>query len=119
MKSWLHYKTTPGFFALILLSLCMAGCVSDPHVSIDGNVTPAFKLSGQGNLHFFWINEIGSEVELARRELGPPAKASVWRIVPERSTSNRITELPTIHYGEVPQGFKQTIPVKGAPPPLK
>jgi hypothetical protein len=119
MKSWLRYHRIPAVLALTIVCLCMPACLSDPHVSIDGKVTPTFKLSGQGNLHLFWINELGSENELAQRQLGTPVKATVWEIVPDQSTSNRISELPAIHYGEVPAGFKQTIPKNGLPPPLK
>jgi len=119
MNSCLIRYKIQAVFALTLLCLSMPGCVSDPHVSIDGKTAPTFKLSGQANLYFFWINELGSEDELAQRRPGSPAKGTVWKIVPDSGTSDRISDLPSIHYGDVPQGFKQTIPKDGPPPPLK
>ena len=113
-----RYKL-PAVLALALSCLCMTGCISDPHVSIDGKPAPTFKLTGQANLHLFWIREVCSEKDLAQMRRDDAVKAPVWELVPEPGTSDRISDLPSFHYGDVPQGFRQTIPKTGPPPALK
>jgi len=104
---------------LILLTGGQIGCQMDPHVSIDGQNPPTFKLSGPGNSYFFWIVEVGSEEQLASLRPDSPAADPIWKIVPNPDFSDRIADLPSIRYGDIPKGFKQTVPEKGSPPPLK
>jgi len=74
-------------------------------IKIDGSNPPTFTLSGSGNLVFVHDNK-------------PPllGARNLWEIRPVGD--NKISDLPSIRYGVVPNGFIQVTPISGGPPPL-
>lgn len=94
-----------------LLALALAcGCESNMRISIDGKNPPTFMLSGSGNLVYLYLAEI--------HDNRPPSleDPEIWRIRP--TGNDKISQLPSITYGTVPNGFTQVTPTAGAPPPL-
>ncbi len=96
-----------GLGLSFLLLLVSNGCERDMSIKIDGKNPPTFTLSGSGNLIFLVLGEVHDN------KLGAP---EIWKIRPE--AENKISELPSITYGFVPNGFIQVIPASGTPPPL-
>jgi hypothetical protein len=99
---------------LVLSLLILAvptGCERDTRIKIDGKNPPTFTLSGSGNLVFLSLGEV--------RNNKPPLLGApdLWKIRPNDS-HNKISRLPSITYGIVPEGFTQVVPESGAPPPL-
>src|SRR5689334_1804642 len=121
MSFFRHLSSSQRLFlsVLILLVTCHIGCQLDPKVSIDGQNPPTFKLSGTGNLYYFWVVEMGTEDQFASFHPESRETDPIWKVVPNTGTSDRIAELPSIRYGDVPPGFKQIVPESGPPPPLK
>jgi hypothetical protein len=79
-------------------------------IKIDGKNPPTFTLSGSGNLVFLSLGEV-------RDNKPPPLGApDLWKIRP--GVNNKISKLPSITYGIVPDGFIQVVPASGAPAPL-
>jgi hypothetical protein len=76
-------------------------------IKIDGKNPPTFTLSGSGNLIFLVLGEVHDN------KLGSPV---IWKIRPEGE--NTISQLPSIAYGIVPNGFIQVTPASGTPSPL-
>ena len=79
-------------------------------IKIDGKNPPTFTLSGSGNLVFLSLGEVHDNKPPL---LGAP---DLWKIRPKGD--NKISKLPSITYGIVPDGFVQVTPASGAPPPL-
>lgn len=79
-------------------------------IKIDGKNPPTFTLSGSGNLVFLSLGEVYDNKPPL---LGAP---DLWKIRPKGD--NKISKLPSITYGIVPDGFVQATPASGAPPPL-
>ena len=88
----------------------MNGCEQDLRIEIDGRNPPTFKLTGSGKLVFLQISEVPPDRKTASGNL------KLWEIRPD--ISERISNLPKITYGKVPEGFIQVFPEKGMPPPL-
>jgi hypothetical protein len=79
-------------------------------IKIDGKNPPTFTLSGSGNLVFLYLAEVQDKKPLS------PEDPEMWKIQP--NGNDKISELPSIIYGTVPNGFTQVTPTSGAPPPL-
>ena len=109
MKSRLHIVV-----GTLLLVLAVAGCKS-LSVSMNDTNPPVFSFSaGQfaeccTHLALFYVYEV---------QAGDVEKV-IWQIRPKSGTDNSAKGLPKITYGQVPEGFEQTVPAVGAPPALK
>jgi len=79
-------------------------------IKIDGKNPPTFTLSGSGNLVFLYLAEVHDN---RRPSLDDP---DIWKIRP--NGNDKISHLPSITYGIIPNGFIQITPASGAPPPL-
>lgn len=101
-----------GIALLLLTTLCCGdACERDTTISVEGSNPPTFRLSGNGNLAFLAVSDDApNRVEKRSGEI-------LWKIIPQSGKSN-IGQLSPITYGQVPPGFIQEIPAKGAPPPL-
>lgn len=103
------------WLAGLVLSLSMmvgtTGCERDMHIKIDGKNPPAFTFSGSGNLVFLSLGEVHNNKPPL---LGAP---DLWKIRP--NSNIKISGVPSIRYGVVPNGFIQVTPESGAPPPLE
>ena len=99
-----------GLGLSFLILIVFTGCERDMRIKIDGKTPPTFTLSGSGNLIFLVLGEVHDNKPPL---LGAP---DIWKIRPEGE--NTISQLPSITYGIVPNGFIQVAPASGTPPPL-
>jgi hypothetical protein len=99
-----------GLVLSLLILVVTTGCERDTQIKIDGKTPPTFALSGSGSLIFLSLVEVHDNRPPL---LGAP---DLWKIRPVGN--NKISRLPSITYGTVPNGFRQEIPAPGAPPPL-
>jgi hypothetical protein len=104
-------KWLAGLIFSLLTLVVHTGCERDTRIKIDGKNPPTFTLSGSGNLVFLSLGEVHDNKP---SPLGAP---EFWKIRPNDS-NNKISRLPSITYGIVPEGFIQVLPESGAPPPL-
>lgn len=113
-------RCRPAIRTLILiasLGLILA-CEVDMSVAVDGKNPPTFKLSGSGNLHFFFVSEVAPEnLKRLPIERNSDRDTALWEIWPNNLSfeDKRIWKLPAITYGTIPQGFIQKIPISGEP----
>src|SRR5688572_18366818 len=106
--------------ALIFLTLfVVSACEVDMTLKVSGGNPPTFDPYGSGNLGFFWVREASwDELKLTPMERGKTEdKLIMWEIWPDTGDT-KIWDLPDITYGQIPPGFRQTIPDHGSPPPL-
>jgi hypothetical protein len=99
-----------GFVLSLLILAVSAGCEIDMRIKIDGKNPPTFTLSGSGNIVFLYVMKVPSN------RLPTVEDPKLWEIHP--TTKDRISDLPPITYGTVPNGFSQTTPGLGQPPGL-
>jgi hypothetical protein len=99
-----------GLVLSLLILVVLSGCERDMRIKIDGKNPPTFALSGSGNLVFLSLGEVQDNKP---PPLGAP---DLWKIRP--NDNNKISQLPSITYGIVPNGFIQVVPASGTPPPL-
>jgi hypothetical protein len=118
-----HHETRSVLrFICIFTLLCIVqGCISEKStkVSVDGNVPPTFSfVAGTGAQMELKVSEVPPE----NREIYPFHNTEkdivLWRIVPDRAMLDKARPWPRIIYGQIPEGFTQTVPDKGEPPPL-
>ena len=107
MKSRTYFKRVACITMLFVVTIA---CEIDTTVQLDGNNPPTFKVSGSGGINFLKVVDI---TDCNKAFLDCPV---VWQIDPLVGQI-RIADLPGIRYGEVPSGFRQTVPVDGASPP--
>ena len=106
-------KVSLVFVLVSLFSSCGEGLV----ISMDEKLPPTFKYKGNRfaecckNLNFFVVGEVlpGNP---------EPENNYVWWIWPKDAAHGESYNLPTFTYGKVPDGWRQTIPENGEPPPL-
>ena len=99
----------------------MVACERDTTVSIDGNMPPAFHMTGSGEIVFFVVTEISPDNQnLAPAQRDSRKDTVLWKISPDDLSPNEkaINRLPSITYGVVPKGFVQKQPETGNPPSL-
>jgi hypothetical protein len=83
-------------------------------VTLEDKAPPTFSIAGP-----WWVVDFGVEElpQIANRSLANPFTLkgeTLWKIsAPGRI---RATAWPAVTYGDIPQGFSQTIPVLGPPP---
>jgi len=104
--------------AVVLLSCLLLSCGGEGLViSFDEELPPSFRYKGNRwaecckNLNFFVVSEVPPD---------NPAKEGkyIWWIWPKDTAQSESYNLPTFTYGKVPDGWRQTIPENGEPPPL-
>jgi hypothetical protein len=102
-----------GVWQLMLILVLSFGC-GEPHVviSVDDKVPPSFSFTGSGTVPFFIVFEIGDQDKSGRTKF-----TTLWRLTPNSTKSSTVPFGP-ITYGVVPKGWTQTVPARGAPPPL-
>jgi hypothetical protein len=84
---------------------------------MDEGLPPSFRYKGNRwvecckNLNFFVVSEVSPD---------NPSKEGkyIWWIWPKDTAKGESYNLPTFTYGKVPDGWRQTIPENGEPPPL-
>ena len=111
--------TTLRLTVLMLLVFAGSSCGEGLVVSMDEKLPPTFKYKGNRwaecctNLNFFIVSEevVGTSSESGR-------KKDVWWIWPKEGKNGEYFNLPAFTYGIVPEGWRQTVPEQGAPPPL-
>jgi hypothetical protein len=85
---------------------------------MNDEVPPTFKYRGNQfaecctNLNFFVVHEVGPERNKNDKE------KDLWWIWPKEGRNGEYNNLPAFTYGKVPEGWRQTIPAQGEPPPL-
>ena len=106
-KSRTYFKRAA---CITMLFVMMIACEIDTTVQLDGNNPPTFKVSGSGGINFLRVVDL---TDCNKSFLDCPV---VWQIDPSGGQI-RIADLPSIRYGEVPAGFRQSVPADGASPP--
>jgi hypothetical protein len=99
-----------GLVLSLLILLATTGCERDMRIRIDGKNPPTFTLSGSGNIVFLYVMKVPAN------RLPTVEDPKLWEIHP--TTKDRISDLPQITYGTIPNGFSQTTPSLGQPPGL-
>lgn len=102
---------------LLLLLLPLAQSCSRPvSVGLEGDTQPTFVLAGDGKL---WGMEV---YEIRSGDDGGQCFCLVWRIDAISETlaaeGRSADDIKTVRYGVAPEGFEQTYPARGAPPPI-
>lgn len=101
------YSKWVGLVLSFLIVVVSSGCERDIRIKIDGKNLPTFELSGSGNLVFLVLTEVHDNKPSL---MGAP---ELWKIRP--SGDNKVSKLPGITYGIIPNGFVQVIPALGPP----
>ena len=104
----------PKLLVALLILMIISACEISTHVTISNPaIPPTFELSGNGNLfHFIVVGPYSSLQDLESHI----AKAGViWQLSPDEHATTRVDDLPAITYGQVPDGFKQDLPLNGSP----
>jgi hypothetical protein len=100
--------------SLVLVFPNLSHCERPTRLAMRDGEPPAFVLSGSGDLA--WIR-----VRSPRRQRDAPGEeASLYWVIEARtiSASRRIEDLSPLKYGEVPDGYIQTLPERGEAPRL-
>ncbi len=85
---------------------------------MDENVPPAFKYKGNSwaecctNLNFFLVKDASPD------NTAPEKEKYLWWIWPKEGANGEYYNLPAFTYGKVPEGWQQSVPESGEPPPL-
>jgi hypothetical protein len=99
----------------LVLVICLvgflAGCERPLKVTLDGKNPPTFRFDGSGDLQRIAICEITPEGKL------PPYGSGFWVLFPRGNVN--ASKSPPVTYGVIPDGFYQTLPSSGSPPPLQ
>jgi hypothetical protein len=104
---------TLGF---ILLAFSLIGCERATQVKLKGGTSPVFNLSGSGEVECFTV--FGPDF-MTKAEKPRDENFALWKIEPSDGFHGTwIGKLGSITYGAVPEGYTQTIPKEGTPPPL-
>jgi hypothetical protein len=116
---------------LILLSIAiLIGCEIDTRVKVTKANPPQFTFSGNGILAQMYVSgpytldeiklvaKIGAQIitreELLKIKQTMGESRTLWQIDP--GTGKYVSYLPTIIYGELPEGFKQVYPKNNIKP---
>ncbi|MEO6391193.1 MAG: hypothetical protein ABIP75_05020 [Pyrinomonadaceae bacterium] len=113
--------TKIGLPLVLLVSTCFCGIGEvDTTVMVGEDNPPKFYFSGTGWMYFLEVSEIPAENLAANlgRLNAKPLKL-IWRFVPPGSESPSMDRWPSVMYGTVPDGGKQTEPAIGPPPSLE
>lgn len=119
----MHTRQAATF--LILLSIAiLVGCEIDTRVKVTKANPPQFTFSGNGILAQMYVSgpytfdeiklvaKLGTELitkeEIQKLKQTEGENRTLWQIDP--GTGKYVSDLPTIIYGELPDGFKQVYP---------
>ncbi len=84
------------------------------HFDLLERMPPAFSVSGHGVVDDIVVLELPSNETPA--DPWSPKGETIWRIsTPKRMSAK---DFPMITYGNIPDGFSQTVPERGRPPEL-
>jgi hypothetical protein len=102
---------------LVVVFSCLAflcTCERDTRIVIKGSQRPRFILTGSGRLSYLRVH--GPKV----REGAGETAHILWEIVANNPShyGSTLREIGTVVYGEVPNGYVQTLPEAGMPPEL-
>jgi len=99
---------------IVLLLISFPTCERDTKLTLTGHNPPTFKITGSGQLSMLRMH--GPKV----RDVPGETAFIIWEIGPKDGLFNGrdVEDLESIKYGEIPTGYVQRYPEKGAPPPL-
>ena len=102
-----------SFMCAIYLASCGLISERETKVKIESDNFPVFHITGSGTLGDFVI--FGPK----QRDIGSDRNFAVWEIMPINGylRGQRVEEINSIRYGEVPKGYEQIYPENNAPPP--
>lgn len=98
---------------LLVVTAFFFGCERDTRLSFKGSNPPKFVMTGSGTLSSMRVGGPNKQREAEGEE------AYLYWLIESRKDADRpIERLSPLTYGEVPDGYDQTYPEKGHPPPL-
>lgn len=105
-------------FVTLVAAMIAVACAQEPNLNIFlEKKTPAtFSFSGRSTATHFEILELPRTKPLSKTNPFSFTGATIWKISSIDSTN--AANWPRIIYGELPNGFSQTIPDHGPPPQL-
>ncbi len=102
----------------LLILMTVSACEVSTRVTISNPaIPPTFKLSGNGNLFHFIV--VGPYSSLQDLESDFAKAGAIWQLSPDEHATTRVDDLPGITYGQVPNGFKQDLPLNRSPRALE
>jgi hypothetical protein len=110
-------KSKIALFTVVFVVM-VAACTQEPDLDVDlKERTPAsFVFSGRSLASSFEILEVPRTKPLSKTNPFSFTGTTIWKISAPQEI--RGAQWPSITYGEVPNGFSQTIPDHGPPPIL-
>jgi hypothetical protein len=115
----LQNSTRNVWFVPVLILVGFISCgPQPPHVVIRQGTPQQFILSGRGAIDHFGITGPSAKCTQAWKSERLPALVDYWQIEPLSETDVNRFSAEVISYGKVPEGFRQTIPTSGSPPPI-
>ena len=115
----LRFTKMSRIISLILAAaIIVVACTQEPDLDLDlEKKTPAsFVFSGRSLAKDFEILELPRTKPLSKTNPFSFTGATIWKISAPESIKG--AKWPNITYGDVPNGFSQTIPENGPPPKL-
>src|SRR2546423_15272238 len=110
------------FIISVLFVFLISGCSYEsydqwPHLVVEDNNPPKFRISGHGTLDIIYVS--GPALERKTPEGGSPYSKHYWGIMPKDKYDISLFEKSEpITYGQVPEGFIQVYPERGEALPL-
>src|SRR5687768_8603699 len=106
-----------ALIAFVLATVIVA-CAQEPDLSVDLKdqipSSPSFTFSGRSFATVFEIEEVPRTEPLSKIDPFKVKGQSIWRITISRTL--KAADWPSVRYGEVPNGFSQSVPEQGPPP---
>ena len=106
--------------SLVALALAMIGLACGQervlNIFLEKKATPSFSFSGSALATDFEILELPQTRPLKKTSPFSFKGETIWKISPPERM--KVDEWPGITYGDLPNGFSQSMPEHGAPPKL-
>lgn len=101
--------------AFVLATITVA-CAQEPDLSVDlqDKIQPSFSFSGRSVATTFEIQEVPRTEPLSKIDPYKVKGQTIWRITISRRL--KAADWPSVSYGEVANGFSQSVPEQGPPP---
>jgi len=112
-------KFTPGLvlvLAGIVLGTIACEHIADFRVDIAESTPTSFLFGGRSAIADFEIWDVPRTTPLSKTNPFDAKGETIWKISPAAELVGRAW--PNVTYGVVPNGFSQSIPLSGLPPPL-